>query len=75
MELNLNNVNAAVMGASVPPQPTYTAPSYGYAAPSYGYSAPSYGYACPEPYDNTFVLIVVLFILLIIVGTCYFPKY
>lgn len=65
--MELNNVNAAVMGASVPPQPTYTAPSYGYASPGYSY-------ACPEPYDNTFVLIVVLFILLIIVGTCYFPK-
>ncbi|MCM3655097.1 YjcZ family sporulation protein [Metabacillus litoralis] len=34
---------------------------YSYAAPAYGYCAPSYG--C-----NTFVLIVVLFILLIIVG-------
>ncbi|WP_425541887.1 YjcZ family sporulation protein [Bacillus carboniphilus] len=48
------------MAANVPPQPTYVAPSY--------------GYACPEPCNNTFVLIVVLFILLIIVGACYFPK-
>lgn len=55
------NVNAApVMGANVPPQPTYLAPSY--------------GYACPVPCNNDFVLIVVLFILLIIVGACFFPK-
>ncbi|MBE4908492.1 YjcZ family sporulation protein [Bacillus luteolus] len=55
------NVNAApVLGANVPPQPTMIAPSY--------------GYTCPTPCNNTFVLIVVLFILLIIVGTCYYPK-
>lgn len=52
-----------VAGVNVPHQPvmpySYAAPAY--AEPSYGYCAPSYG--C-----NTFVLIVVLFILLIIVG-------
>jgi uncharacterized protein (TIGR01732 family) len=49
-----------VAGVNVPHQPVMP---YSYAAPtpSYGYCAPSYG--C-----NTFVLIVVLFILLIIVG-------
>ncbi|WP_275695568.1 YjcZ family sporulation protein [Fredinandcohnia quinoae] len=68
MEVNVNNVNAAsVWGANVPPQPTYHAPAYEYAVPSYGY-------ACPEPCNDSFVLIVVLFILLIIVGACYFPK-
>jgi uncharacterized protein (TIGR01732 family) len=68
MEANVNaasylgaNVNAApVLGANVPPQPTYIAPSY--------------GYACPVPCYDSFVLIVVLFILLIIVGACYIPK-
>lgn len=58
------NVNAApnvapVMGANVSPA-TYAAPAYGYAAPARGY--------------GDFVLIVVLFILLIIVGACYIPK-
>ncbi|MBM6617846.1 YjcZ family sporulation protein [Bacillus sp. RD4P76] len=48
------------MGANVPPQPTYLAPSY--------------GYACPAPSNDTFILIVVLFILLIIIGACYYPK-
>ncbi|WP_449536486.1 YjcZ family sporulation protein [Ferdinandcohnia sp. Marseille-Q9671] len=69
MELNITNMNkASVMGASMAPQPAYMAPSY-------GYSAPSYGYACQEPCNNdSFVLIVVLFILLIIVGACFFPK-
>ena len=66
MEANVNaapymgaNVNAApvVMGANVPPQPTYVSPGY--------------GYACPVPCHNPFVLIVVLFILLIIVGAYY----
>jgi uncharacterized protein (TIGR01732 family) len=51
---------APVMGENIPPQPTQMAPSY--------------GYACPVPSNDTFVLIVVLFILLIIIGTCYFPK-
>nr|WP_309101138.1 YjcZ family sporulation protein [Fredinandcohnia onubensis] len=62
MELNVSNVNAASFQTPyMAPQPTYTAPSY--------------GYACPEPCnDNTFVLVVVLFILLIIIGACYFPK-
>lgn len=55
-----NNVNAAPW-ANVPPLPSYTAPSY-----SYGYVAPTRG-------NDTFVLIVVLFILLIIVGTTIVP--
>ncbi|MCK0469855.1 YjcZ family sporulation protein [Halalkalibacter sp. APA_J-10(15)] len=45
----------------------YGAPSYGY-----DYAAPSYGYAAPAQ-KSGFVLIVVLFILLIIVGSS-FPK-
>ncbi|WP_156183109.1 YjcZ family sporulation protein [Mesobacillus campisalis] len=48
--------------------PTFTAPAY-----DYGYASPSY--ACPT-YRNDFILIVVLFILLIIVGAslCGFSK-
>lgn len=38
----------------------------------YCYSAPAYGYCCPDRCHNEFVLIVVLFILLIIVGACAF---
>lgn len=51
------NVNAApVAGANVAPMAT----------------APSYGYGGPSRTGDTFVLIVVLFILLIIVGAvCY----
>ncbi|MEC1718299.1 YjcZ family sporulation protein [Schinkia azotoformans] len=46
--------------------PTYTAPAYGYGCP-----APVYSYGCPI-YRNNFILVVVLFILLIIVGaSCY----
>ncbi|WP_156319946.1 YjcZ family sporulation protein [Bacillus sp. FJAT-18017] len=46
--------------------PTYTAPVY-----DYGCAAPAYSYGCPT-YRNDFVLIVVLFILLIIIGaSCY----
>ncbi len=53
------NVNAApVMGANVPPMPSYVSPGYRYCPPARG--------------SNTFVLIVVLFILLIIVGACGF---
>ncbi|MBD8068817.1 YjcZ family sporulation protein [Bacillus sp. PS06] len=47
---------------------------YDQMAPSFGYAAPSYGHACPGPSNNSFVLIVVLFILLIIIGSCYNPK-
>nr|WP_043932619.1 YjcZ family sporulation protein [Bacillus sp. EB01] len=48
------------------PMPTYTAPVY-----DYGCAAPAYSYGCPT-YHNDFVLIVVLFILLIIIGaSCY----
>lgn len=46
-------------GANVPHQPTMTMPAY---------TAPAYGYCPPYHGGNTFVLIVVLFILLIIVG-------
>jgi uncharacterized protein (TIGR01732 family) len=61
------NLNAPpTLGANVPPNvapmmPTYTAPAYSYECPSYG---------------NDFILIVVLFILLIIVGAsfCGFSK-
>lgn len=58
-----SNVNAApTVGANVAPFPTYTAPAY--------------GYGCPPRDNDDFVLIVVLFILLIIVGACsfYFNK-
>ncbi|MFB9989504.1 YjcZ family sporulation protein [Bacillus benzoevorans] len=49
--------------------PAYTAPAYegGY---GYGCAAPAYGYGCCPSYGNEFILIVVLFILLIIVGAC-----
>lgn len=70
-----SNLNAPpTLGANVPPNvapnvapmPTYTAPAYDYGCPS-----PVYSYGCPS-YQNDFVLIVVLFILLIIVGaTCF----
>ncbi|WP_438823897.1 YjcZ family sporulation protein [Bacillus sp. JJ1566] len=44
------------------------APSYeSECCPSYGY-----GYGCQEPCNDSFVLIVVLFILLIIVGACFY---
>lgn len=62
------NINAApTLGANVPPNmapmPTYTAPAF-----DYGYAYP----VCPDN-RNDFILIVVLFILLIIVGAsfCY----
>lgn len=45
----------------VAPMPTYTAPVYGFA----------YGTECPT-YRNDFILIVVLFILLIIVGASFY---
>jgi uncharacterized protein (TIGR01732 family) len=53
---------APVMGANMPFQPEF---SCGYAAPAYENCYPSRG--C-----GSFVLIVVLFILLIIVGSCTF---
>lgn len=53
------NVNMAPTAVS----PAYTSPSYGYCAPV----APARGY-------GDFVLIVVLFILLIIVGASFVPK-
>lgn len=51
------NVNAPpALGANIAPLPTYTAPAYGHCCPTRGY--------------DDFVLIVILFILLIIVGAC-----
>lgn len=63
-----DNVNAPLtLGANVPPNmPLTAAPMPTYTAPAYGYGAPVYGGDC----RNDFVLIVVLFILLIIVGAC-----
>lgn len=65
------NLNAPLTpGANLPPNvapmPTYTAPAY-----DYGCAYPAYSYACPT-YRNDFVLIVVLFILLIIVGASFY---
>lgn len=59
---NLSPNIAPNVAPNVAPMPTYTAPAY-----DYGYSAPVYSYGCPT-YRNEFILIVVLFILLIIVG-------
>lgn len=53
-----------VLGANIPPQPTY-------AAPAFCYEAPTFCYAAPVNRCNDFVLIVVLFILLIIVGATF----
>jgi uncharacterized protein (TIGR01732 family) len=66
-----SNLNAPpTLGANVPPNvapmPTYTAPAYGYGCP-----APVYSYSCPND-RNDFILIVVLFILLIIVGASFY---
>ncbi|WP_139187905.1 YjcZ family sporulation protein [Bacillus tuaregi] len=36
------------------------------------YTAPAYGYGCPAPRNDDFILIVVLFILLIIVGASFY---
>ncbi|WP_017754678.1 YjcZ family sporulation protein [Calidifontibacillus oryziterrae] len=56
------NVNAPpTLGANIPPMPTFTAPAF-----TYGYPT--------NRYDD-FILIVVLFILLIIVGACGFNFY
>ncbi len=51
-----------VGGMANAPHPVMTS----YVAPAYGYCAPSYG--------NTFVLVVVLFILLIIIGASFYGK-
>lgn len=56
--------NVAPM-ANVPPMPAYTAPAFDYSCPT-----PCYSHYCPPNRCNDFVLIVVLFILLIIVGAC-----
>jgi uncharacterized protein (TIGR01732 family) len=50
------------------PMPAYTAPAY---EGGYGYAAPVYSYGGCPTYGNEFILIVILFILLIIVGTCF----
>jgi uncharacterized protein (TIGR01732 family) len=61
---------APIMGANIPYEPI-AAPIM--AAPvSYGCTAPAFGYGYPTGGCGTFVLIVVLFILLIIVGACTF---
>lgn len=64
MAANVNapmaNVNAPMAVAPVPHYPCYTSPGYGYCGPVRGH--------------DSFVLIVVLFILLIIVGACYCYK-
>lgn len=52
-----------VGGANVPHQPMMM--PYSYASPAYDH--------CP-PYRDTFVLIVVLFILLIIIGASFYGK-
>ncbi|WP_422392208.1 YjcZ family sporulation protein [Niallia oryzisoli] len=68
---NLNapaNIGANVMpniAPNVAPMPTYSAPAYGYDC-----LTPAYGYGCHGHYN--FVLIVVLFILLIIVGASFY---
>ncbi|WP_430413621.1 YjcZ family sporulation protein [Lederbergia citrea] len=64
--LNAPPTLGANVAPNVAPMPTYTAPAYDYGCPS-----PVYSYGCPI-YRNDFVLIVVLFILLIIVGASCF---
>lgn len=65
------NVNASpTQGANVPPQPN-TSPAFFMNAPYFPtYTAPAYSYCGPTYQKNDFVLVVVLFILLIIVGAC-----
>jgi len=65
------NVNASpTQGANVPPQPN-TSPAFFMNAPSFPtYTAPAYSYCGATYQKNDFVLVVVLFILLIIVGAC-----
>ncbi|GAE32575.1 hypothetical protein JCM9152_4112 [Halalkalibacter hemicellulosilyticusJCM 9152] len=61
-------------GANVPPNVPPTMVAGAMDAPMPYYGAPSYGYGYAEPAKKSgFVLIVVLFILLIIVGSS-FPK-
>jgi uncharacterized protein (TIGR01732 family) len=58
-----NNVTPPLtMGANVLPQPQM----------SYGYTAPVYGDCAPVRGCDSFIIIVVLFILLIIIGACTF---
>lgn len=73
MYANVNAPPNMVAGVNVPPNvPPMVAGVMD--APMPHYTAPAYGYGCPAPsHGNAFLLIVVLFILLIIVG-CSFPK-
>jgi uncharacterized protein (TIGR01732 family) len=57
------------MAPNVAPMPAYTAPAY-----DYGCVSPAYSYGCPN-YRNDFILIIVLFILLIIVGASFCGGY
>ncbi|MDZ5472362.1 YjcZ family sporulation protein [Bacillus sp. 31A1R] len=70
------NLNAPLtQGVNLPPKLTQTAPAVSpNVAPIPTYTAPAYAYCYPTHRNNDFILIVVLFILLIIVGacTCYF---
>jgi uncharacterized protein (TIGR01732 family) len=68
---------APIMEANMPFQPENVAPIMEANVPfqpelSYGYAAPAYGYCNPSRGCESFVIIVVLFILLIIVGACTF---
>lgn len=78
MYANVNAPPNMVAGINAPPNIPAPAPQMVAgvmdAAPMPHYAAPAYGYGCPAPcHGNAFLLIVVLFILLIIVG-CSFPK-
>ena len=64
------NVNAPyTMNANVAAPLTMDAYGPQYTSPAYGYGMPA-----PAPRYDSFTLIVVLFILLIIVGACYLPN-
>jgi uncharacterized protein (TIGR01732 family) len=67
-----SNLNAPpTLSANVPPNaPPNLAPMPAYTSPAYSYGAP-YSYDCPNN-RNDFILIVVLFILLIIVGAGFY---
>lgn len=77
MYANVNAPHHMVAGINAPPNIPVPAPQMVAGvmeAPMPHYAAPAYGYGCHAPrHGNTFLLIVVLFILLIIVG-CSFPK-
>ena len=66
-----SNVNVPPnLGPNVAPMPTYTAPAFDDCYPT-----TAYAYCCPPDRCNDFILIVVLFILLIIVGACGYTFY